>query len=63
MTDLTARQRQVAEFVRDGWTDQQIAGELKISARRVRALVASIAARWELDPQRSYRVQIAQHAA
>ncbi len=63
ISDLTARQRDVARLVRAGWTDQRIAGELGISDRRVRQLVARIAERWQLDPQRSYRVQIAQYEA
>ncbi len=59
---LTTQQHNVARLVRAGWTDKQIGTELGISQRRVCQLVARIAERWQLDPQRSYRVQIAQRS-
>lgn len=62
MTDLTSRQLQVAQLVRDGWTDKQIAAELQISKQRVSRLIASIAHRLDIDPARDARTLIAQSA-
>lgn len=62
MTDLTSRQLQVAQLVRDGWTDKQIAAELQISKQRVSRLIASIAQRLDIDSSRDARTLIAKSA-
>lgn len=63
MTDLTSRQLQVAQLVRDGWTDKQIAAKLGVTQQRVSRLVWQIVKAWELDTERDVRVQIALRAA
>lgn len=60
MTDLTSRQLQVAQLVRDGWTDKQIAAELQIDEETVAYHLRRIATICKLDRSRSIRIQIAQ---
>lgn len=55
---LTFRQRQVARYVADCYTNKQIASELGISIRQVETYIAGIAARWRLDRSRNIRSQI-----
>jgi DNA-binding NarL/FixJ family response regulator len=40
--DLTPRQTQVARLVLRGWTDKEIAAELKISTQRVEQILKAI---------------------
>lgn len=57
---LTERQRQIAELVAEGYTNQQIAGQLGISMRRVQGLLPVIAKKLEVvHRDRDVRVQIA----
>lgn len=62
MTELSARQRDVARLVAARYTDKQIVAELGISQQRVSRIIWQIAKRWELDQYRDLRVQIAQRA-
>lgn len=61
--DLTQRQQQVAGLVAEGYQVKEIAGELGVSVRRIEQIISRIAKVWELDPKRSYRIQIAKRAA
>lgn len=56
---LTPRQWQVAELIREGFTDKQIAAELGLAERTVRVHIARIRTKWALDAARNTRVQIA----
>lgn len=59
LSDLTDRQRQVAQLVADGFTNKVIAVLLGVSDRRVRVLVSSIAFRIDAEPGKDERVEIA----
>lgn len=55
---LTPRRFRVAELVALGWTDKQIAADMRISVGAVEAHVGRICKAWELDPSKNRRVQI-----
>lgn len=55
---LTPRQRQTAELICAGWPTKHIATELGVSPRRVRRIVAQLAARLGCDGTRDVRVEI-----
>ena len=57
--DLTDRQREVAALVADGVTNKRIAGQLRISTRRVRIIISSVAFRIGADPEKDERIAIA----
>lgn len=57
---LTPQQARVAMMVANGNTDKQIASALAIHVQTVRFHIRRIAARWNLDPKRVTRIQIAQ---
>jgi DNA-binding NarL/FixJ family response regulator len=55
---LTERQLAVAYHVRQGLSNKQIAEKLGVTEKRVKDIVARIAAIWQLDPALSIRAQI-----
>ena len=57
---LTKREAAVAERVGLGLTTKAIAGDLRISSRRVRMLITSIAYKIGARPDRDERVQVAE---
>lgn len=56
--NLPPRRFRVAELVALGWTDKQIAGDMRISVEAVEAHVGRIVQCWKLDPSKNRRVQI-----
>lgn len=59
MTDLTDRQREVAQLVADGLTTKRIAASLGITERRVRAILTSVAYLIGADASKDERIQVA----
>lgn len=59
MTPLTDQQRRVASRIAQGMTDKAIAGELHVSPRRVRRIIAQIAKHFEIGRGLVVRVEIA----
>jgi FixJ family two-component response regulator len=57
--ELTARQREVAELVADGWTSKKIAARLGITERRVNVHISSIAFLIVGESEKDERVVIA----
>ena len=55
---LTARQREVAELIADGFTDKAIQGKLGISEGTLRSHIESIVGRLKLDRNKNLRVQL-----
>lgn len=56
---LSIRRRQVARLVARALLDKQIAAELRISEGQVGRIVGEIADAWNLERDKSIRVQIA----
>ncbi len=59
MAPLTEQQLRVATLVAEGYTDRQIATQLRVTPQRVGQMVRSIARRLDVDDERDVRVQIA----
>lgn len=60
LSDLTPRQLAVAALVAKSHTTKQIAVYLKVSERRVRVIVSSIAFRIGADATKDERLQVAE---
>lgn len=56
---MDVRREQVARLIAGALLNKQIAAELRISQGQVKRIVADIVQAWQLDRDKSIRVQIA----